>query len=230
MKKNSKIKMIFLGVMPIFLFIIGFTLAYYYTSDIINNNFDTTYYGATIEKNCNPPYEWWPGEEYTCEISGRNESDIDVALRITVYQSWRDEYYYNAQASNRFIYNVYDEEEDDYYPVEEDRAIINYINSNDWIDGGSTDYSNYSEHIFYYKYKLSKGESTSLLTDKITYNTNSLKQNCYDSYYDYDSETYSAEYCDENDGFFGQYSSQFLLETVQYDAYQEVWDTDVVIN
>ena len=263
MKKTNKIKKICLGVMPILALIIGFTLSYYLTNNTINNDFKSTIYGSTLIKECNAPNKWWAGDSYTCEISGRNESDIDVALRIIVYPEWTDDS--NTNLNNTFSYDVYNAQTNEYDTVTEDYAQIHFINSNDWIYDGEIyidDVWDYGK-VYYYKNKLSKNQLTSLLTDQVTYNINATKSNCEsinaisapqqgsgngnsgisggmtgsidpqidngDEQPEYIAQTYNTQ-CKDNDKYYGDFKLSFYIETVQYDAYQDVWETNVTIN
>ena len=246
MQKGNKSKIIILGVMPILALIIGFTLSYYLSNHLVNNDFKSTVYGATLVKECDAPDKWWAGDSYTCEISGRNESDIDVALRIIVYPEWVDKY--NTEIESTFTYYVYNEETDNYDGITEDYAQIHFVNSNDWIEDGA--WSDYGK-VYYYKNKLSKNEVTSLLTDSVTYNINSPKSNCQstnaisqsgsgtgnsgttsgngNNIPEYKARAYNTQ-CTDNDRNHGNFRLKFYIETVQYDAYREVWETDVTIN
>lgn len=237
--------------MPILALIIGFTLSYYLSNHLVNNDFKSTVYGATLVKECDVPDKWWTGDSYTCEISGRNESDIDVALRIIVYPEWTDDS--NTRLNKTFSYDVYNAQTNEYDTVTEDYAQIHFINSNDWIYDGEKyidDVGDYGK-VYYYKNKLSKNQLTSLLTDSVTYNINSPKSNCQstnaisqsesgtgnsgttsgngNNIPEYETHTYNTQ-CTDNEKYHGNFRLKFYIETVQYDAYQEVWETDVTIN
>ena len=100
--------------------------------------------------------------------------------------------------------------------IPNDAVTINFKNPSRWVYNSTDGY-------YYYSYYLKPGEATSTLTDSVTLNSNLNNSSCV--------EENGSKTCTSNvQGLAGAtYTLTFTIETVQYDKYQEVWDTEQVI-
>lgn len=243
MKKRKNL--LFIGSL-ILIFVVGFTLAYYVTRYSKDNDFNVTAYGVTIEKSFEAPTGWAPGDTILYNLNVKNESDIDVAVRVIVLPHWRGlvpdgtdgstrEEYFTNQVDAGTYYDLYTGEEVDYEAY--DLVVVNLSDNNDWSYEGVDEET--GGDIYYYKHPLSSKATTSNLFDSLTFNVKAgelyctLEQNNnYENYnnsflYNNGANSFSCK-----TGY--QRSYTFVLnlwvQTVQLDAYQEVWNTDVEIN
>ena len=98
-------------------------------------------------------------------------------------------------------------------------SIINFTNLDDWIKYG--DY-------YYYNKKLSSGDLTSTFSDSVTFN--SLIVNDYNCYKEKNYDILKISCTSTGGGYDGAtYLLTFKVETVQFDSYKEIWNTDFEI-
>src|SRR5574344_1594160 len=87
MKKTNKKKLIVLMGIGIFT-VLGGTLAYFTTSDSFPNVFKIAKYGTQIVETFESPDNWTPGTTTRKEITVKNDSSIDIAIRATYEEKW----------------------------------------------------------------------------------------------------------------------------------------------
>ena len=190
--------------------IVGLTVAYFSSSTSITNEFDTSEYGTDVTETFTSPTGWQPGDETPKVLTVKNTGEVDEAVRIKVEEKWVNK---NGQQ----------------LPLTQDgnvAAQINYINEDDWT---KVEIANEDYYYYYYNYKLSPDEETSELLDKVTFNPLiNASTTCTDSI-GTNGETIRS--CTSNgNGYDGAtYTLKFTIETVQYNKYQEAWNTNVSI-
>ena len=92
-------------------------------------------------------------------------------------------------------------------------AIINFDNTSDWIQDGNH---------YYYKYILEPNDTTSSFISGVTLNPNLNSVTCTG-----EGNTKTCEA--QNPASGAKYKLTFTIDTVQYDQYQSVWNTNVSI-
>ena len=182
--------------------IIGGTVAYFTTNASFENVFKTKPYATEIKETFESPDNWTPGTTTAKTVIAKNTGDVDIAVRVSYTEAW-------VSANNTAL------------PLKQGNntaAIINFANTSDWIKDGN---------YYYYNKKLSKNQSTSTFLDSVTFNKNitasttcttsddGLVENCVSTGNGYDGATYTLT---------------INVETIQYDAYQEVWTDNVTIS
>ena len=190
--------------------IVGLTVAYFSNSTSITNEFETSEYGTDVIETFTSPTGWQPGDETPKVLTVKNTGEVDEAVRIKVEEKWVNK---NGQQ----------------LPLTQDgnvAAQVHYINSSDWtrVDVDNEDY-----YYYYYNYKLAPDEETSELLDKVTFNSLiNASTTCTDST-GANGETIRS--CQSNgNGYDGAtYTLKFTIETVQYNKYQETWNTGSTI-
>ena len=217
MKVKNKKTLIILSVLLIG--VIGLTIAYFSNSSIFDNIFNTKPYGTKIVEEFISPDNWLPGDTTDKKIIATNTGKVDQAVRIKVKEVWKAN---NNSELNGWIHadgTKSNHETNEELETDERVAIINYLNSSDWIKEG--DY-------YYYKYKLGPNKSTSDFIDSVTFNPitkqgdtctttvdNGIRTiECNSSGTSYDNATYKLT---------------FEIETIQYNQYKNGWNTDVDI-
>ena len=189
--------------------VVGLTVAYFSSTTTFENVFETPEYGTEYIEKFTSPDNWKPGDVTEKTLEVKNSGSVDEAVRVKVEESWV------SKNGTTLLLKQGDNV----------AADIHWINEDDWtkvtVDG--EDY-----YYYYYNYKLAPEETTSKLLDKVTFNplinaTTScsdtvvdgvLKRTCNSSGAGYDGATYTLK---------------FTIETVQYNKYQEAWNTSVDI-
>ena len=190
--------------------IVGLTVAYFSNSISITNEFETSEYGTDVTETFTSPTGWQPGDETPKVLTVKNTGEVDEAVRVKVEEKWVNKN--GEELSLTQDGNV--------------AALIHYINDSDWtrVDVANEDY-----YYYYYNYKLAPEEETSELLDKVIFNPLiNASTTCTDSI-GANGETIRS--CTSNgNGYDGAtYTLKFTIETVQYNKYQEVWNTNVNI-
>ncbi|MBQ9318590.1 MAG: hypothetical protein IJR82_03050 [Bacilli bacterium] len=189
--------------------IVGVTIAYFSSRATFKNVFETPEYGTTYIEKFISPDNWLPGDETEKTLEVRNSGNVNEAVRVKVEERW--------VSKNGTTLSL----------TQGDNVVaqINFINGNDWtkveVDG-----ENY--YYYYYNYKLTPGETTSKLLDKVTFNPAiTSTATCSDTVVD----GVTTRVCNSNkEGYDGAtYTLMFTIETVQYNKYQEAWNTNVAI-
>lgn len=179
---------------------VGATVAYFTDTIEVPNVFKTKEYGTEVTEEFVSPTDWTPGTTTDKTIVATNTGDTDVAVRISYTESW-----VSADGTTLGLKQGNNQ-----------AAIINFDNTSDWIKEGN---------YYYYKNKLSKDQSTNSFIKSVTFNENiiadtectttGLTQKCTTTKKGYDGATYTLT---------------LKVETVQYDAYQSIWNTNVEIS
>ena len=203
MKKNYK-PVVFTLLLVGLCFVIGGTIAYYTSSDTFNNEFDTGTYKIETQEAFVSPDNWTPGTTTPKTVIATNKGTTPAAVRIKLTPSWED--------ANGDPLPLKDGNDND-------AAIINFasnLNSR-WI---------YDNGYYYYKKALNENDSTTTLIDSVTFNPDFDINNTKDCETVNGVTTCTTEFIDYAGG---KYTLQIEVETAQYDKYQEIWSTDVVI-
>ena len=194
-------------------------LAYFANSTSVDNLFNTQPYGTTVIEEFTSPSDWLPGDTTSKVLTATNTGNVDEAVRIRLNESWKTA---NNGTLNGWIHadgSKSTHTTNDELTTDERVAIINFDNLSDWT---------YSNGYYYYNYKLAPNETTSSLIKSVTFNpktklddtcvttTNGSTKTvtCNSSGLDYDNATYTLT---------------FNIETVQYNKYQEAWNTNFAI-
>ena len=122
----------------------------------------------------------------------------------------------SVEAAVRVSYTEawYDENDNDITEsIEEGSAIINFDNQNEWIKEGN---------YYYYKYILEPNETTSSFIKSVTLNEDLDDVTC--------TVQGQSKICESLSPALGaKYIMTITKETVEYDKYQEAWNTNVEI-
>ena len=219
MNMNNK-KTIIILILVLTIGIIGLTVAYFSNSTTLNNIFETKPYGDVFTEEFVAPTNWLPGDTTNKSVVATNTGEVDQAVRISLTEAWTPS---NSNSTlNGWIHtdgtkSTHSTESE--LATDERVAVINFTNPSDWTKVG--DY-------YYYNYKLSPNETTSSLIKSVTFNSKTKLDDtcttttngstktitCNSSGVDYDDATYTLT---------------FTVETVQYNKYQEAWNTNVAI-
>lgn len=195
---KNKNNIIFILII-IFVAIIG-TSAYFLYRNDVSNLFKTSPYSVTVSESFQSPDNWLPGDTNSINFYVKNNTDLEVAVRVSCDEVWTDD-------SNNTFENEIDGVKG---------AIINLSNNGKWIKDGN--------YYYYYK-KIGKNEQTESFIDSVTYNleVNSdyhcsnyslARDNCRAVPYPYLGATFNFE-CH--------------FETVQYNEYKNAWNTNLEI-
>ena len=105
---------------------------------------------------------------------------------------------------------------DEITTIPNDAVILNFTTPSNWTKNDTDGY-------YYYNYYLKSGEETTSFIDSVTLNSDLNNTNCV--------EENGTKTCTSNvQGLAGAtYTLTFTIETVQYDKYQEVWNTEQAI-
>ena len=207
MKERNKKPLIFVIVFLIVGTIAGVTLAYYTTTDTFSNRFDTSTYGMVVQEKFQSPDNWKPGDTTPKTVTATNTGEVPAAVRIKLTPSWVDK--------NGDPLDIYDENN---HLV----ALINYAEGwdSDWI---------YQDGYYYYNGKLNPNEITPSLIESVTYNPNAVidsEKTCTE-----DTTTHKTKCVTRATGYAGgTYTLTIDVETIQYDKYQEAWNTSFKVD
>ena len=176
---------------------IGFTIAYNSDSSVISNGFGVAGYKTSVSESFVSPLNWSPCDEAQKLVTAKNESSVDVSVRLKY-----NEYWLASDDITRL-------------PLEKDGvrlALIVFQNEDDWElkDDG----------YYYYKSALAPGATTSSLFEKVVFNCEanmSGEQTC--------TETASGIVCEKTvDGYEGaHYHLNVRVETAQSDVASDHW-------
>ena len=173
---------------------IGVTIAYLQSTDTFENIFNAGTYSVVTHEEFTSPDNWAPGDTTPKTITTTNEGTIPVRVRVKLEESWTSKNNSDLPLLNNG----------------ERMAIINLANQEDWIKDG--DY-------YYYVRELNPNETTSSLIQSVTFNPNYQGDvTC--------TTVGNVKTCESSsDGYMGgTYTLNITTETVQSDAYQEVWN------
>lgn len=222
-KKLPLIALILIGVIGI----VGGTIAFFTSEVTFPNIFKTKKFSTYFEENFKSPDNWLPGTTTEKEVIVTNNGNVEVAVRVSYEEKW---------------------ESADGTPLPltingstEKIVELNYHNNlTDWItktEKGKT--------YYYYKRALKKDQKVQFL-DSVTYSSNVEVDDkdmvCTTTYY-YDDDTTSTtlingkvvvkttQSCNSSDKSYAgaTYTLTITIQTIQYNAYEEGWETDVTI-
>ena len=198
MKKKINI----IGII-ILLLSVGVTIAYLQSTDTFENIFNAGTYSVVTHEEFTSPDNWAPGNTTNKTITTTNEGTIPVRVRVKLEENWISK---NGNPLDLTFKKYIDVSK----VKTENVSIINFANQEDWIKDG--DY-------YYFVGELAPGETTSSLIESVTFNP--------EYHGDITCTTVdNVETCESsNDGYIGgTYTLNITTETVQSDAYQEVWN------
>ena len=179
--------------------VIGATFAYYTSNTSFENVFNAGKYKITLTEEFVSPDNWVPGETIPKTVTAKNDGTVDAAVRISYTEQWTKE-----------IDGV---ETDITSQVSPNPAIINFDNTDDWT---------LSNGKYYYKYILKPTDETSSFISGVTLDPNLNSVTCTG-----EGNTKTCEARNEASG--AKYKLTFTIETIQYDVYENEWNTNVEI-
>ena len=183
--------------------VIGYTIAYYSTSDSFSNKFYASDYVVEVEETFESPDHWEPGDTAPKEVIATNRSEFPVAVRVKLTSSWED--------ANGNPISIFDSDDNL-------AAIINFT------DGYKTKWT-YINGYYYYLTPLEKDESTTSLLDSVTFNP----EVAVDGTTDCQTNNGKMICTSTLDGYAGgKYTLQVDIETCQYNKYEEIWGDYIV--
>ena len=193
--------------------LIGATLAVFRSTDSFANIFQTKTYKTEVTEVFESPDDWTPGTTTSKTVTAKNTGDVDVAVRVFYTESWVDA---NGQT----------------LPLQKDgvsAAIINF--ADDYATKWTESTENGVKYI-YYKTKLATGESTTSFIESVTFNeaVNNFEGEKTTNCTEPDAtgtKTCTTTYSGYNGG---TYTLTITVDTVQYDQYETVWNTEVEIS
>lgn len=211
MKKSKKpliALIILLGIT-----VVGSTIAYLTNAFEFSNLFKSKPYGTKSVETFVSPNDWTPGTVTPKTVVTTNKGDIDVAVRVSYTESWISKDGTSLPLTKKWINAYHGTAYEDYIKA----ALIEFDNKSDWIKEG--DY-------YYYNKKLAPNETTTSFLKSVTYNSYMASEaNCTVSS---DGKIKSCTAVDdEYQG--GTYTLNVKIETVQFNAYKDAWNTNVEI-
>lgn len=205
MKKNfNKKPLIALFVIGLVV-AIGGTIAYYTDAVTIPNIFGTKTYTTQVTEVFEAPDNWQPGQTVNKDVTATNTGDIEVAVRAKYVESWKDK---NGDDIN--------------LTTNPSPVTITVDPEGNWTTKQSDDY-------YYYKTFLAKDASTTKFIDAVTLNADAIPNdatNCTKTQTEAAANSYTQVWTCGTDNVFagGEYTLTVTVETVQSDAYTNVWD------
>ena len=187
-------------VLVVIAFMLGLTLVFFINRvNGINLSRKQLYNNQEIVS----PSNWVPGQTINKDIYVVNESDNDVAVRVSYEEEW-------ISRSGHKLTGVQNGQR---------AALINFVNKEDWIQDGE---------YFYYLYRLKSGSRTSNFIDSVTFNWqienddkctrtiegDILRVSCMSSTEGYDGATYKLK---------------INMEILDINVYQNIWQTKIQI-
>ena len=185
-----------IAVFLIIFLAVGATFAYFTTTGTFTNLFNLGNYSIVTEEVFESPDDWSPGDTTPKTITTTNAGTINAAVRVKYIDAWYNEN--DQQILNSGIPN--------------NAVIINFKTPSNWTYNSTDGY-------YYYNYYLKPGESTTSLIESVTLNSSLGEATC--------TEVNDTKSCRTNiQGLAGfKYKLTFTIETVQYDHYESVWNT-----
>lgn len=176
--------------------VIGATFAYYMSSTTFQNVFNTGKYKVTATEEFVSPDNWQPGDEIDKVITAENKGTVDAAIRINLSERWQD----------LEGHDITDQ-------ITSSPAIINYGNTEDWIQEGN---------YYYYKFILKPEDVTSSLIRSVTLDPDLNSVVC--------TGTGNTRDCQGTNPATGaKYYLTATIQTIQYDKYRTEWTSNVDI-
>lgn len=216
MTKAKKIKPILFIILMSFIFIIGFTYAYFYLRGTFANKFKTSAYDVELSEEFNN--DWG-----TKKVNILNKDNTPVVIRINYNELWSEREKSNDNIltslndnniginTNTCRSKVYSEDPKKY-------TLSNIINGEDVVTKNWTStWHNFikgSDGWYYYNSVLTPNSSIQILESISLRNDLISKSNCYEDYNDY------------------EYELSFNYEVIQANenAIKDIWGLNVSIN
>lgn len=200
--KNKKVMV----ALVILMFICGFafTIAFFTDTVEVPNVFKTQVFKTTVTEEFVSPDNWLPGDTTDKKIRVNNVGDVSVAARIKITEKW-------ISADGTELSGIQNGNR---------AAIINFVNTNKWIKDG--DY-------YYYKNKINAGQTTDDFIESVTFNNKiEADSECVKNV----REGIIESVCEASpSGYSGAtYTLTFKVDTVQYESYKEIWNTNFEID
>ena len=179
--------------------VVGLTIAFFTDTVEIPNVFKTNVFKTKVTEEFVSPDNWLPGTTTSKTVKVDNLGNVPVAVRISYTESWvaKDGTTLSGvQNGNR-------------------AAIINFVNTSDWIQSGN---------YYYYKTKLTKNQSSKNFIESVTFNTAiDDDASCTES----SSGNVTESICESSESGYGgaTYTLTFTVETCQFDSYKDIWNT-----
>ena len=199
MKKKRNLIVVCCVAVVIF---VATTIAYFSNGFDFLTGFGAEPFNTSVTEQFVSPQNWKPGDVTDKQVIATNNSDIDVAVRLSYTEKW-------VSANGDTLSNK---------TKGDKMAIINLANRNDWVKHG--DY-------YYYNHILSKNESTLSFINSVTFNSSAVigEQDCTTSNDETEITCVSG-----GDGYDNAtYTLTFNIEFVQADVYKKVWNTDFIV-
>ena len=205
--------------------IIAFTFAYFSDTVTIPNSFKTKPYSTSVTEVFESPDNWTPGTTTAKTVYATNNGDVDVAVRVSYTEKWEplDDSTTLGLTQTQII---------DGQSTEVRAAIINFADdyANNWTKSteNGVDY-------YYYKHKLTKGNTSTSFIKSVQFNPQIQSSgDCQDTdVIDEDTNEVigvKTTCASTNTGYDGAtYTLTIKVETVQFDAYKDAWNTNVTI-
>ena len=183
---------------------IGGTFAYFTDRVEVANEFKTKPYGTQVTEEFTSPDNWLPGDETPKTVVVKNTGEVDVAVRVSYTERW-------VSADNTPLSGTQTIQGQNVKA-----AIINFDNTNDWTKVG--DY-------YYYNKKLVSGSRTSSFIKSVTFNSQITDDTACTTVNNVTTCTSTGK------GYDGaSYTLTINVETVQFNAYKTIWNTNTVIS
>ena len=179
--------------------IVGLTIAFFTNTIEIPNVFKTEVFKTEVTEEFVSPDNWTPGTTTSKRVHVKNIGSVEVAVRISLTEKWISKdgtELSGIQNGNK-------------------AAIINFVNTDYWIKDGN---------YYYYKQKLETNENTKDFLESVTFNKNiNDDNNCTENI----TANKKENICESSkSGYSGAtYTLTFIIETVQYDSYKDIWNT-----
>ncbi len=195
--KKSLIALLLVGLLGI----VGGTIAYFTNTVPFENIFKTPKYETKATETFTSPENWLPGTTTDKDLIVTNSGDVEVGVRISYSENWKDKDNENLSLT---------------LPNSENRAaIINFTNTNDW---------KLQDGYYYYKDTLAKNESTNSFISGVTFNSlvgSSLESVCTTTVED----GVTTKTCSSSSDYEGaSYTLTINVETIQADAVKTAWN------
>ena len=143
--KNKKNLLLIIGII---LLGVGGTLAYFTSTGVFNNIFNTGTYSTRFHEEFTSPSNWMPGDETPKTITVTNDGDIPAYVRVCLTDSWLAADGTTELPNHDATNNI-------------DIAIVNADNTDEWTKSGN---------CYYYNEELAPNETTSSPIKSVTFN------------------------------------------------------------
>lgn len=197
-KKNKRKFLIVTGISA--LTILGGTLAYFTTSDTIQNVFKTALYQHQIVEKFESPSDWTPGTTTDKTIKITNTGSINMAVRASYTEKW-----ITSNGAELPLKDI-------------DNNVAAIINFNEgWTKSSDGHYYYGSKDNMT---KLAPGETTNSFISGVTFNNNvkaSLNQSI-------SADGHTITYTSSGNGYDNAtYKLTVRIDTIQYDQAKNIW-------